>query len=52
MDGEIIAGSLPNKAARLVRQWSLDHRQELMANWARGEALEPMQLIPGADQDD
>lgn len=51
-DGEIVAGSLPKKAARLVRQWALDHQAELMANWARGEALLPMEMIPGADLDD
>jgi hypothetical protein len=51
-DGEIVHGSLPRKAARLVRQWALDHQEALMANWARGEALEPMELIPGADVDD
>lgn len=51
-DGEIVVGSLPIKAAKIVRQWALDHQAELMANWARGEALEPLELIPGADQDD
>jgi hypothetical protein len=44
-------GSLPKKAARIVKQW-LDHREALMANWTRGVALEPMELIPGADVDD
>jgi hypothetical protein len=51
-DGEVMHGALPRKAARIVRQWALDHREALMANWARGEALEPMELIPGADVDD
>ena len=51
-DGEIVHGTLPRKAARIVRLWALDHRDALMANWARGEALEPMELIPGADVDD
>jgi Domain of unknown function (DUF4160) len=50
--GNIVAGSLPKKAARLVRQWALDHQQELVANWERGEALLPMEMIPGADVDD
>lgn len=31
-DGEILHGEPPRKAARLVRQWALDHRQALMAN--------------------
>jgi hypothetical protein len=30
--GEILHGELPRKAARLVRQWALDHREALMAN--------------------
>jgi hypothetical protein len=51
-DGEVIHGSLPKKAARIVRTWALDHRDELMANWARGEALLPMEMIVGADADD
>lgn len=51
-DGAMIAGALPKKAARIVQQWALDHHDELMANWAHGIALEPMELIPGADQDD
>lgn len=51
-DGEITQGSLPRKAARIVRQWALDHRAELMANWARGIALEPLEMIAGADLDD
>lgn len=51
-DGEIIHGRLPKKATRIVRQWALDHRDELMANWRRGEALERMEMIPGADVDD
>jgi hypothetical protein len=50
--GEVLEGSLPKKAARLVRQWALDHRDELLANWARGEALLPMEMIAGADLDD
>ncbi len=50
--GEVLAGKLPKKAARIVRQWALDHHDELMANWDRGEALLQMEMIPGADVDD
>jgi hypothetical protein len=50
--GEILQGNLPKKAARIVRQWALDHQPELVANWERGEALLPMEMIPGADLDD
>jgi hypothetical protein len=50
--GEVIHGSLPRKAARIVRQWALDQQEALMANWERGELLQPMEMIPGADTDD
>jgi hypothetical protein len=51
-DGEMVHGTVPKKAARLVKQWAPDYQDALMANWARGEALMPMELIPGADLDD
>jgi hypothetical protein len=51
-DGEIAHGSLPRKAARIVRQWALDHQAELMANWQRGVDLLPLEMIAGADLDD
>jgi hypothetical protein len=51
-DGEVIHGSLPRKAARIVKQWALDHNAELVANWQRGAELLPMELIVGADADD
>lgn len=51
-DGEIIHGDLPKRAGRLVKQWVIDHNAELMANWRRGEALLPMEMVKGADQDD
>jgi hypothetical protein len=51
-DGKIEYGSLPKKAENIVRQWALDHHDELMANWQRGADMVPMQLIPGADSDD
>ncbi len=50
--GTVVAGKLPRKAARIVRRWALDHRAELMANWGRGKALLPMEMITGADVDD
>lgn len=50
--GLVVAGKLPKRVSRIVRRWSLDHREELMANWARGEALLPMEMIAGADVDD
>lgn len=31
----MIAGSLPRRALRLVREWSEEHRDELEDNWER-----------------
>jgi Domain of unknown function (DUF4160) len=53
-DGEIIEGSLPRAASRLVRDWALRYRTELMDNWQRARAgiREPLLRIPGLDADD
>ena len=49
--GKVIDGRLPKKAAKLVRDWCLDHQAELQENWQRAMALRPLQRIPGADND-
>jgi len=49
--GEIIDGRLPRRAAKLVKEWCLEHQCELTDNWRRAIALEPLQPIPGADND-
>jgi len=51
-DGSVYAGTLPNRALRLVQDWTARHQRELLENWQRGVYLLPMQLIPGADFDD
>ena len=33
-DGELIAGSLPQKKIKLVQAWIVMHEEDLMANWA------------------
>ena len=49
--GVLLAGSLPRRALALVRQWRLDHTDELAQNWLRAQALQPLVRIPGADND-
>jgi hypothetical protein len=49
--GEVIEGRLPRTAARLVRQWTLAHRDELQANWDRARARLPLDRIAGLDDD-
>lgn len=51
-NGGVMAGKLPNKALRIVREWVERHRPELEANWRRGVDLLPMEMIAGADVDD
>lgn len=40
----VIAGSLPRRALRLVREWARLHEAELRSDWQRAQALEP--LVP------
>ncbi|MGH8521203.1 MAG: DUF4160 domain-containing protein, partial [Gammaproteobacteria bacterium] len=49
--GEVIHGHLPRTAARIVKEWCMNHQHELFDNWQRGQALQPMVRIPGADND-
>jgi Domain of unknown function (DUF4160) len=41
---EVLNGSLPPRALRLVREWARLHPDELDENWALAQALEP--LVP------
>jgi hypothetical protein len=47
--GETIGGSLPPKAERMVRDWVLAHRDELLDNWRLGSEKAPFRKVPGAD---
>lgn len=40
----VLNGSLPPRALRLVREWARLHEDELVENWQRAQALEP--LVP------
>ena len=46
-DGTILAGSLPRTAARLVQEWRLLHRDELVEDWQRARAFESLSPIEG-----
>ena len=43
--GQTLKGSLPGRAANLVREWTLLHRDELEANWRLREAMQPLVRI-------
>ncbi len=44
-NGDVIAGSLPARALRLVRDWASLHGDELHANWRRAVGEEPLEEI-------
>ncbi len=41
-DGSFLAGSLPRTAARLVREWTALHRDELAENWERAQVTDTL----------
>ena len=43
--GEVIAGELPPRARRLVREWAEMRREELAADWDRARAHEPLARV-------
>ena len=49
VDGTVLAGALPARALRLVREWARLHENELLANWDRArqhERLLPIDPLP------
>lgn len=42
---EVLAGSLPPTARRLVRDWAREHQAELEENWRRARAHQPLASI-------
>jgi hypothetical protein len=45
LDGTVLAGSLPPRTLKLVRQWASLHQAELVANWRRARAQRPLRPI-------
>lgn len=50
--GEVIGGRLPPSAARILRQWVLLRKAELMENWRRARAGIPLERVPGPDEEE
>jgi len=44
-NGEILAGQLPTRALRLVREWTGLHKAELQINWEHAQARTPLASI-------
>jgi hypothetical protein len=45
VDGTLLAGTLPTRQLRLVREWAQAHQEELLADWERARRLEPLEPI-------
>jgi hypothetical protein len=50
-DGEIHRGLLLPTAGRHVKRWVQRYKAELERNWQRGQTLEPLERIPGLEND-
>ena len=50
-DGRMLAGNIPTRAYRLVREWLRLHRAELEANWERARRGERLVRIKGLDEE-
>jgi hypothetical protein len=44
--GEVERGSLPVRAARMVKEWTDLRRSELEENWARAQSERPLLRVP------
>lgn len=44
-DLERLSGSLPGRIERLVKIWARSHREELVENWDRARADQPLQQV-------
>ena len=43
--GDVLAGSVPARALRLVQEWAELHREELRRNWGRAREDAPLDRI-------
>ena len=50
--GQILEGYLPRKASKIIKEWCLAHQYNPSRNWEKAQQFEPLERIPGADQDD
>jgi len=49
--GDVLAGALPPAVRRILREWTMRHRFELIANWEKGRLRLPFEAIIGADEE-
>lgn len=51
-DAHIMGGRFPPTATLIIRRWIVQRREGLLANWARLKGYQPLERLPGPDQDD
>jgi hypothetical protein len=49
--GIIMQGKLPKKALKIIKDWCIEHQEELLENWEKTVNLELPKRIKGADND-
>ena len=50
-NGRIIRGDLPSRVRRLVAEWIMLRKRDILANWNRAEQLQALERIPGLDDE-
>jgi hypothetical protein len=49
--GEMIKGkNFPIRARKIIQEWAVEYKEELLKNWSLMEQNENLLKIPGADQ--
>ena len=49
--GEVMEGRLPRRAMRLVSEWALERKPDLMNNWERAHSGKQLERLTGLDAD-
>lgn len=48
--GQVLQGELPRKVALIIKDWCLNHQNELPENWDKAQQVEPLNKIPEGDR--
>ena len=49
--GQLMEGTLPRRAMRLVSEWALERKPELMNNWDHARSGRQLEKLRGLDAD-
>ncbi len=48
--GKLIAGDFPIKLQKILKEWTIQNKKDLLKNWELAQSRYPLFRIPGADQ--